>query len=235
MRFSPTGSISESFEDKFMGLSPESLLEWAVDEFGDSLAVSTSFGIQSSVTLDLATKVKPDIKVIWINTGYLPTETYSYARTLTKRLRLNLHAYKSPLSPAQMEATHGRLWESDRVEDLNLYDHIRKVEPMQRALAELNVTGWVSGLRAEQTDFRKRLRPLQRKGSRYRVHPILNWDSRDIYYHMQANDLPQHPLFAKGYATVGDAHSSRPLSADDESERDTRFRGKKQECGLHLF
>ena len=235
MSMTLTGSITESFEDKFMGLSPESLLRWAADEFDDSIAVSTSFGIQSSVTLHLATSVKPDIKVIWVDTGYLPDETYAYAAELTKRLKLNLHVYESALSPAEMESKHGRLWQSDDLQDLDLYDQIRKVEPMQRALDDLEVRGWVSGLRAEQTQFRKRLPPLKRTGSRYRIYPILEWNNRDVFEYMESNQLPQHPLFAKGYTTVGDAHSSRPLSGSDHNERDTRFRGLKQECGLHTL
>lgn len=229
-----TNPLTESFEDRFIGLSADRLMQWAVDEFDDALAVSTSFGIQSSVTLHLATSINPAIKVIWVDTGYLPPETYAYARTLTEHLGLNLHVYRSVMNPNDMEAKHGRLWESENIDDLHLYDQIRKVEPMNRALDELRVRGWVSGLRAAQTDYRKRLPPLKRTGNRYRIYPILEWSNRDTFYYMQENDLPQHPLFAQGYATVGDAHSSRPLGADDASERDTRFRGLKQECGLHI-
>jgi phosphoadenosine phosphosulfate reductase len=225
--------ITASFEDKFIGLSAINLLRWSSDEFADDLVVSTSFGIQSAVTLTLATMVKPDIKVVWVDTGYLPDETHAYARTLTNLLNLNLHVYRSPMSPAQMESTYGRLWESDEVKDLNLYDNIRKVEPMQRALGELKARGWVSGLRASQTEYRKRLPPLKRTGSRFRIYPILEWTNQDVYYFMEENDLPQHPLFSQGYTTVGDAHSSRPMSHEDSTDRDTRFRGKKQECGLH--
>ncbi|MEM1227793.1 MAG: phosphoadenylyl-sulfate reductase [Planctomycetota bacterium] len=229
-----TNPLTESFEDRFIGLSAHQLLQWSVDEFGASLAVSTSFGIQSSVMLHLATMISPDIKVIWVDTGYLPPETLAYTETLTERLGLNLHTYRSAITPDEMESRHGRLWESENVEDLHLYDHIRKVEPMHRALEDLNVRGWISGLRSSQTDYRKRLRPLKRTGDLYRIYPILEWSNRDTFYYMQDNDLPQHPLFAQGYATVGDAHSSRPLDADDATERDTRFRGRKQECGLHI-
>jgi len=228
------GPVTESMESRFFGLPADQLMSWASEEFEDSLAVSTSFGIQSAVTLHLATSVRPDIPVIWVDTGYLPKETYQYAVRLTRQLNLNLHIYESPISPKEMEARFGRLWESDQVEDLNRYDQIRKVEPMQRALRELNVRGWVSGLRADQTDYRKNLFPVQRVDSRYRIYPILQWTSRDVYQYMQRHGLPQHPLFDRGYVTVGDAHSSRPLSPLDANERDTRFRGLKQECGIHL-
>lgn len=66
------------------------------------------------------------------------------------------------------------------------------------------------------------------------MYPILKWTSKDVFYHMEKHNLPHHPLFERGYTTVGDAHSSRPIDPEDGSERETRFRGLKQECGLHL-
>jgi phosphoadenosine phosphosulfate reductase len=209
-------------------------MEWAADRFGDSLAMSTSFGIQSAVTLRLATRVLPKIPVIWIDTGYLPPETYRYADELASRLNLNLHVHQSAISPARMEALHGRLWETGNVADFQRYDDIRKVEPMQRALEQFQPKAWVSGLRAEQTDYRKTLSRVSFEGNRHKVLPILHWTSRDVYRFMQDNDLPQHPLFEQGYSTVGDWHSSRSLAADDSDERSTRFNGLKQECGIHL-
>ena len=175
-----------------------------------------------------------DIPVVWIDTGYLPEETYRFADELTERLSLNLHVYQSPMSPARMETLYGRLWESGDVDDLNLYDKIRKVEPMNRALKELGVTAWLSGLRREQTEFRKKLSHLTFDGTRYKLLPILDWTSKDVYEYFEEHGLPYHPLFDEGYVTVGDWHSSRPLSVGDTTERDTRFGGLKQECGIHL-
>jgi phosphoadenosine phosphosulfate reductase len=209
-------------------------MEWAANRFGDSLAMSTSFGIQSAVTLRLATRVLPEIPVIWIDTGYLPAETYRYADELASRLDLNLHVYQSEQSPARMEALYGRLWETGEVADLQQYDDIRKVEPLRRAMETLQLGAWVSGLRAEQTDYRKTLSRVSFDGERHRVLPILHWSNRDVYTFMQENNLPQHPLFEHGYSTVGDWHSSRASSTHDSNERQTRFNGLKQECGIHL-
>ncbi len=210
------------------------VVEWAADVFGEGLVMSTSFGIQAAVMLHLVTNVVPNIPIIWVDTGYLPTETYIFAEQLTERLNLNLKVYQSPMSPARMEALHGRLWEKNDVDALNYYDKIRKVEPMQRALKELKATAWLAGLRADQTHHRKTLRQVTQQSGRYKVHPILSWNSRDIYQYLTTYNLPYHPYFDLGYTTVGDWHSSRPLMATDENERDTRFRGLKQECGLHL-
>ncbi len=214
--------------------SAHEAVDWATDQFGDELVMTTSFGIQSAVLLHLATTVNPNIPIIWVDTGYLPEETYRFADELTERLNLNLKIYQSPISPARMESSYGKLWETGNVEDLNLYDQIRKVEPMKRALEETGAKAWLSGLRSEQTKFRQTLTPLSYDGERFKLLPILNWNSKDVYEYLENHHLPHHPLFDEGYVTVGDWHSSRPITAADTHARDTRFGGLKQECGIHL-
>jgi phosphoadenosine phosphosulfate reductase len=171
--------------------------------------------------------------VIWVDTGYLPPETYQYAQALLDRLGLHLHVAQASMSPARMEALHGRLWETGQVDDLETYHRIRKVEPLDQALNDLAVTCWASGVRGGQTDHRKGMQPLQLVRGRWSLRPLLDWTNKDVFYYMQENDLPQHPLFDQGYSTVGDWHSSAP---DDGSVsgRATRFGGLKQECGIHL-
>jgi phosphoadenosine phosphosulfate reductase len=210
------------------------IIEWAAQTFGPSLVMSTSFGIQAAVMLHLVTRVLPNIPVIWVDTGYLPPATYRFAEQLIQDLNLNIQVYQSPMSPARMEAIHGRLWQQSEVESLNRYDQLRKVEPMQRALRDLGATAWLAGLRAEQTQHRQTLSIVEQQGTLYKVLPILNWSTADIHAYLQDHNLPYHPLKEKGYATVGDWHSSRPMTDQDEHERQTRFQGMKQECGLHL-
>ncbi len=228
--------------NQFLKPKPENLnkdpilsISWAAETFGDGLVMSTSFGIHSAVMLHLVTQVCPNIPVIWTDTGYLYKETYQFAEQLTERLKLNLKIYQSSMSPARMEAKYGNLWERDDVEALNLYDRIRKVEPMQQALKGLKATAWIAGLRRQQTDHRQTLSTVNRQGEYYKILPILHWTSRDVDNYLQAHNLPYHPLFERGYVTVGDWHSSRPLMVGDLNERDTRFKGLKQECGLHLY
>lgn len=225
---------NQALETNLDSKDAKRIVDWAHESFDKGLMMSTSFGIQSAVMLHLVTRVVPDIPVVWVDTGYLPVETYLFAEDLTQRLQLNLQVYQSPMSPARMEALYGQLWASQEVDAFNKYDYIRKVEPMQRALRELEATAWLAGLRADQTDHRKTLNVVTQQQAIYKISPILNWTARDVYKYLQAYDLPYHPLFDKGYVSVGDWHSSRPLMADDESDRDTRFRGMKQECGLHL-
>jgi phosphoadenosine phosphosulfate reductase len=218
-------------------LSPQERLAWAQNAFGPGFALTTSFGIQSAVLLhmvsELAERSGQPVQVIWIDTGYLPSETYQYADQLSERLRLSLRVAQGSISPAHMEARHGRLWESGEVADLELYHRLRKVEPLDRALQDLQVRCWASGVRGSQTDHRRAMQTLDPVRGLWSLRPLLSWSKRDVYYYMQDHALPQHPLFEQGYSTVGDWHSSGP---DDGgiSGRATRFGGLKQECGIHL-
>ena len=173
------------------------------------LVMSTSFGIQSAVLLHLVQQVAPGTPILWVDTGYLPEETYRFAAELEKRLDLNLHVASASLSPARMEALHGRLWEQGDVESLDLYDRIRKVEPMKQALEELGSTAWIAGLRSDQTAHRSTLPVVGEQWGRTKYLPILDWTQRDLHRYLTENDLPYHPLFYEGYATVGDAHGNR--------------------------
>ncbi|MGK7922056.1 MAG: phosphoadenosine phosphosulfate reductase [Trichodesmium sp.] len=232
-RYPPTLDL-DTINEQFAQVDAQTLVKWGYETFAEGLVMSTSFGIQAAVMLHLVTSVVPNIPIIWVDTGYLPAETYRFAEDLTQRLRLNLKVYQSPISPARMEALYGRLWAEENVDALNRYDQIRKVEPMQRALKDLNATAWLAGLRGDQTQHRQTLNRVGQQSGIYKILPILNWNARDIYQYLTAHDLPYHPFFDLGYTTVGDWHSSRPLTADDANERDTRFHGLKQECGLHL-
>ena len=216
-------------------MEPQERLAWGLDQFGARFALTTSFGIQSAVLLHMLSTLPGGdaVPVIWIDTGYLPPETYSYADQLTDQLKIRLVVRQSEMSPARMEALHGQLWESGRVEDLETYHRIRKVEPLERALNNLDTRCWASGVRRGQTDHRRSMTALDPIRDRWSLRPLLEWTQRDVYYYMQSNNLPQHPLFEQGYSTVGDWHSSGP-DVGDLSGRDTRFGGLKQECGIHV-
>ena len=221
----------EATQAELGGLSSSEQLAWAQASFGEGFAVTTSFGTQSAVLLHLLAGVAPKVPVYWIDTGYLFPETYCYAAQLSDLLNLNLQVVQPELSPARMEALHGRLWESENPDDMVVYHRMRKVEPLDRALDAAGVTCWASGVRARQTDNRAAMQPLERLRGRWSLRPLLGWSRRDVYYYMEEHKLPQHPLFEQGYSSVGDWHSSAP---DDGQGRASRFGGRHQECGLHL-
>jgi phosphoadenosine phosphosulfate reductase len=210
----------------------EELVSWAHRVHGDALALSSSFGADAALMLHLVTRIVPDVKVIFVDTGYLFRETYRFAEELTQRFSLNLHVYGPKITPARQEALYGQLWEQGEV-GVRRYLLLNKVEPMQRALSDLGITGWLAGLRAGQTEHRKTLPRIAQQDGRMKVHPILGWDKQQVESYFEEHDLPRHPLYAKGYRSIGDVHSTLPVSADDD-DRAGRFLGAKKECGLHL-
>jgi phosphoadenosine phosphosulfate reductase len=211
---------------------PEAILEWARDAFGDRLVVTSSFGAESAVMLHLVSRVVPSAPVIFIDTGYLFPETYQFAEELKARLSLDIRVYAPKITAARQEALYGRLWEGDE-KDLALYQQINKIEPMDRALRELGAKAWVAGLRGHQTSFRAGLRPIELQGDVYKVHPILGWDAEQVHRYLRVNDLPYHPLYKRGYRSIGDVHSTVP-TPEGEDARAGRRLGPHLECGIHL-
>lgn len=201
------------------------------EHWGHAAVASTSAGAQSAVMLHLLSKHLPDLPVIFIDTGYHFQETYHYISQLQKLFPINLQTYTPKLNAAQQEALHGKLWEQGLV-GLEKYGEINKVEPMNRALKDNAATAWLSGVRRAQSDGRSRRPFLEQQKNTLKIYPILDWTNDDVANYMLLYSLPQHPLVARGYASIGDWHSSQPV-AESMREQDSRFNGVKRECGLH--
>jgi phosphoadenosine phosphosulfate reductase len=103
---------------------------------------------------------------------------------------------------------------------------------MQRALRELEARAWITGLRRQQARSREGLGVLALQNGVMKVQPIIDWTDREVYQYLMKHDLPYHPLWEQGYLSIGDTHTSRPVS-EGVSEEDSRFFGLKRECGLH--
>ena len=224
----------EEHNKKLKDMTPKEIILWGYKNFDNHFAITTSFGIQSSVILHMVHQysLQKKIKIFWIDTGYLPSETYKYAERLINDLSLEIEVLQSELSPARMESLYGKLWETNKSSDLDKYHDIRKIKPLENALDKHGIFCWASGVRSEQTNNRNNMKFVDVIRKRLSLRPLLNWKNKDIFYYMKENQLPSHPLFSKGYSTVGDWHSSSPESIDNEG-RTTRFGGMKQECGIH--
>lgn len=213
------------------GKSAKDRVAWALENLQDEFVLSSSFGIQAAVCLHMVTAAKADTPIILTDTGYLFPETYRFIDELTEKLNLNLKIYRSEQGPAWQEARFGKLWEQG-IEGLTKYNQINKVEPMKRALKELNAKTWFSGLRRSQSSSREDLPVLSIQNNCFKFLPIIDWSNKDVHYYLQDNDLNYHPLWDQGYVSVGDVQTSRPLEVG-MSEEETRFFGLKRECGLH--
>jgi phosphoadenosine phosphosulfate reductase len=220
-------SINEQLESA----SAEERVGWALEQFGEKLVLSSSFGIQAAVMLHLVNTIVPGIPVVFVDTGYLFPETYRFAEELRERLNLNVKKFHATSTAAEQEALWGKLWEQG-LEGLETYNFLNKVEPMNRAIQELGAEAWLVGLRRGQAQTRQNLRVVESQNKICKVHPIIDWSDRDVYQYLQKHGLPYHPLWDEGYVSVGDWHSSRKLGAGMTAE-ETRFNGLKRECGLH--
>ena len=217
--------------EKLVSMSAEQRIEWGLSHLPETHAVTTSFGMQSAVMLHLVTRVAPRIPVIFIDTGYHFTETYRFLDQLCDRLDLNLHVFSARRSAAFQEAIEGRRWEMG-ADALSAYNEENKIEPMKRAIADLGIGTWLSGVRKTQSDAGARAVPLTARWGCAKLHPIHDWTDRDIHQYLHRYGLPYHPLREAGYVSIGDWHSTYTLADVTEAD-ETRFLGYFRECGLH--
>ncbi|CAL4322695.1 phosphoadenylyl-sulfate reductase [Buchnera aphidicola] len=235
------GIFSCSKEDQYMMLSacnnllkklPTKLrIAWSLKNLPAQHVLSSSFGIQSIVSLHLIIQQCPNIPIILIDTGYLFPETYRFIDQLIIKFNLNLKVFRSTLSPAWQEARYGKLWKKG-IDGINFYNVMNKVHPMKVAFKKLSVSTWFSGLRRTQSISRKNLPYLEIHSNVLKVLPILDWSDQDIFDYIKNNHLDFHPLLKQGYSSVGDIHTTF-CKSNGISEEETRFFGLKRECGLH--
>ncbi|MEQ8485601.1 MAG: phosphoadenylyl-sulfate reductase [Pseudomonadales bacterium] len=221
----------ETWNQRLAGLDARGRVQCALAHLPGTHVLTSSFGAQAAVSLHLLTREVPDMPVILLDTGYLFPETYQFVEQLTERLKLKLKVYRSPRSAAWQEAVHGQRW-LQGVEGLDAYNQENKVEPLQRALDELEVGTWFTGLRRDQASTRAATPFVQYTGRYFKVSPIADWTDRDVFAYLKAHRLPYHPLWEQGYVSIGDTHTTVPLHQADSAE-ETRFFGLKRECGIH--
>jgi phosphoadenosine phosphosulfate reductase len=225
------GLVLASINRAFEALPPQRRVEQALELLPENYVLTSSFGAQSAVMLHLVNGVMPGIPVVLIDTGYLFPETYGFIDELTEKLKLNLKVFRSDSSPAWQERRFGKLWDQG-LQGIEQYNRINKTEPLERAFRELDAQTWFSGLRRVQAATRAHTAPIEFKRGRYKVHPLLDWTDRDVGRYLKENKLPYHPLWEKGYPSIGDWHTTRSL-AEAGSAEGVRFFGLKRECGLH--
>jgi phosphoadenosine phosphosulfate reductase len=208
---------------------PRTILESAVESFGDRLALVSSFGAESAVLLDIAARVKPDIAVLFLDTGMLFGQTLDYRRQLAARLGLtNVH----DLRPAYQDLATGdpqaKLWETDT----DACCHIRKVLPLDLALQGFD--GWITGRKRFHGGDRLNLAVVEHSEGKVKFNPLANWGKDELEAYVARHELPAHPLVAQGFPSIGCWPCTQPVE-DGEDVRAGRWKGsQKTECGIHL-
>jgi phosphoadenosine phosphosulfate reductase len=213
----------------FEAMSAEDVLRWGYAEYGDRMCLTCSWQKQSSVLVHMVSELGLDIPVVELDTQLFFKETYETRDALVERYGLEL--IRPPvLTVAEQHKREGpNLWETDP----DRCCHVRKIEPLERALAPYDA--WISGIRREQALTRANAQKLEwspRYGV-WKIHPIVDWDAKRVEAYIHVNEIPYNPLHDAGYPSIGCIPCTRPVTVA-EDERAGRWAGSdKLECGIH--
>ena len=203
----------------------ERVLGWLLEQFPGKVALACSFQKEETVLLDMLFGLEPKARVFAIDTHYLFPETYAYWREVEQRYGTSIEVFEGP-SQAELEAVHGeRLWERN----LDLYLAIAKVAPLVTALGGLDA--WISGIRRDQSPTRADVPKIgwDEQHELWKANPLADWTDEMCWDYIRARELPYNSLHDRGYASIGDTHSTQPGEG-----RAGRWAGTdKTECGIH--
>ena len=207
-------------------MSAREILRFCLDSFPGKVSLACSFQKEESVLLDMLFELEPKARVFAIDTHYLFPETYELWREVERRYDTKVEVFEGP-SKAALAATHGEhSWETKP----DLYLAIAKVEPLNRALIDLDC--WITGVRRDQAPTRANAPKLGWDAAHelWKASPLADWSDDDCWSYIRERGLPYNPLHDRGYASIGDTHSTIPGAG-----REGRWAGTgRTECGLHV-
>ena len=223
-------------------LEPEALLAWALSTHGDRAGLVTSFQLAGCVTIDMASRVAPALRVLTIDTLRLHQETYALIEQIETRYGLEVERFTpDPARLRRMIEQHGEYLFFDTKAKQEHCCHVRKVEPQQCMLDTLDV--WISGLRRDQSEARKTTRKASviHHGGRpvIKLNPLADWSQERVEAYVQEHQVPCNTLYDAGYSSIGCVICSTP-TLPWEGKRAGRWRwfnqfgeGQAKECGIH--
>jgi thioredoxin-dependent adenylylsulfate APS reductase len=219
------------------GAGPEEILSWAFERF-DRVALVSSFQAESIVLIDIASRLRPGVEVITLDTGRLPEETHALIDAVGKRFPIRLRVITpDPGEIESMVAAHGVSLFRRSPELRHLCCAVRKTRPLIAGLRDYDA--WVTGLRRGQSASRQTTPVVARDdlhGGIAKIAPLAAWSHDDVWRHLRSRDLPVHELYARGYTSIGCAPCTR-ATRPGEDERAGRWwweDGSLKECGLHV-
>ena len=226
----------ESLKIKAKGLSAKELIKFSAQEFGSRINFATSLGEEDQVILDMISKAAPTIEIFTLDTGRLFPETYDLMSKNQKRYQVNFKIYY-PNTQAVEEMVKARginlFYES--VENRKMCCGIRKVEPFQRAVA--NVDAWISGLRREQSITRSDLEIFEwdELNQKIKISPLIDWTLQDVRNYIKENNVDVNPLHAKGFVSIGCSPCTRAIKPGEDIRAGRWWweNPEQKECGLH--
>lgn len=221
-----------------VGRSPEQVLGWACDTFGDRIALASSFGAEDVVLVDMLARVAPGARIFAIDTGRLPEATYEVMERVRERYGAAVEVYYPQRELVEhLEREAGFYSFRQSLEARHECCNIRKVEPLGRALAELDA--WITGLRREQSVTRHEVGVVERDGGHggiVKLNPLADWSDAQVWDYIRRHDVPYNRLHDEGYPSIGCAPCTRAV-APGEHPRAGRWwweQPAQKECGLHV-
>jgi len=228
------GEIAVELDDR----DPQEVIAWGLETFGDRVAVVTALQAEGMAVLDMAARIRPDVRAITVDTGRLPAETLAFLDEIRARYPEVRFEVPRP-DPREIEVMvrrHGPDLFRASVPLRLLCCHVRKVRPLVRALAGLDA--WFTGLRREQWASRAAIKKVELDhdhGGIVKLNPLADWTKEEVWDYLRAEDVPVHPLYARGYTSIGCAPCTRPVAPgeDDRAGRWWWEEGAPKECGIH--
>ena len=228
--------LSEDELAAFELSTAEQVLGWAVQRFGDQIALASSFGAEDCVIIDMLGRTgRP--RVFTLDTGRLPQETYDVMDAIRERYGIRIEVYVPDTAAVEsIVREHGLNLFYRSVELRKLCCHVRKVEPLERALKGLDA--WIAGLRRDQEPSRRRIGKVERDafhGGIVKVNPLADWRWEDVLSYIRAHDVPYNRLHDLGYSSIGCAPCTRAVAPGDDLRAGRWWweRNAAKECGLH--
>lgn len=217
-------------------MSPAEILQWAWDNFGKDAVFTSSFGAEDMVIIDMMSKRGIGVPVATIDTGRLHEETYDLMDRVRSEYGLVIESYFPDYSRVEeMVKNHGVNLFYNSVENRKLCCGIRKVEPLNRILK--GKRAWITGLRADQTSFRKNASIIEVDAQRgiLKINPILGLTSKDVWDYLRKQNVPYNKLHDNGFPSIGCEPCTRAVKPG-EGERAGRWWWETdvKECGLHV-
>jgi len=216
-------------------LSTEELLRWALAEFGSSLAIATAFQAEGMVIVDLAARISPHVRVLTLDTGRLPEETYRMMETVHERYGIRVEIIAPETTEVEaMVAQHGPNLFYREVALRNLCCQIRKVRPLERSLRGLRA--WITGLRRDQNEARAEVRKVEDVEGKLKLNPLAEWSAGQVSDYIRRHDVPMHPLYTAGYRSIGCAPCTRAVHAGEDARAGRWWweQDAAKECGIHF-
>jgi phosphoadenosine phosphosulfate reductase len=207
---------------------PQEILRAAIEYCDGNVALVSSFGAESAVLLHMAAQIKPDIAVLFLDTGMLFGQTLDYRKQLAAKLGLtDVRDLRPQYQDLAIHDPSADLWKTDT----DACCHIRKVLPLDRALDGFE--GWITGRKRFQGGDRLRLQVVEQGERQIKFNPLANWSKAQIDAYAVEHDLPAHPLVAFGYPSLGCWPCTQPVEAGEDGRAGRWAGSEKTECGIH--